>query len=647
MARASHSNPKRLAAPKAGSIRVDVKINILHTIADAIYATSAGKVREAVANSLDNGATWVVIVLDQTNRRLSILDDGTGISEKRFKEIFENIGASLFDYSKETKLSYFGLGLISIFQLGKRVKLFTKPKGCKHLLYLEIDSQSIFSEANKERSISELSDFIGPLRQAGENARREASLQAVNSILDKESPVPSPASFTEIIIEDMDKEVVEEIGSRDFQIALRQLLPLRTKHTVDETEPFLSRLTGKKRSELVKLLQNPDYCKTVDIYYGVQEELEDASEITQLWKYFPLFSSRIKFPNQNVRLGVSDDKNFAYYVVYTVAEDLQPDHEKDERETGFWFRNQNFLVKSSDFLDKPGPGRRPAGTIDKPLRNWVFGEVFHRNMNEFLTVSRNDLLYSDPKFLEFREVFLNEVASPVNKAIREIYDRRKPIIDDFITPFTKVADGDGPIAKAEKRLRTLLGKDMEERQFTRKVKEYLAKCRASDIEDEALRVDRLIERKDNPLVVAEDDKSIVTVVPSLATRAGTYEVRLDASTNKVIVDVSPTLFAPRKMLFLGDSYEIFFVVKKDTDYGISINTKDRQIFINPFNWDLQQFSINVLDVYIALEVADAVSKGKQDLKRNFLRLLGVIPSKTATYVAPLGDDLRRSAAYKA
>jgi len=52
--------------PPRGNIHVDFKINILHTIADAIYATAAGKVREAVANSRDNGASWVVIVLDQT-----------------------------------------------------------------------------------------------------------------------------------------------------------------------------------------------------------------------------------------------------------------------------------------------------------------------------------------------------------------------------------------------------------------------------------------------------------------------------------------------------------------------------------------------------------------------------------------------------
>jgi HSP90 family molecular chaperone len=71
---------------------VDFKINILHTIADAIYATPAGKIREAVANSRDQSATWVAIALDQTNRRLSIFDNGSGITRKRFGEIFDNIG---------------------------------------------------------------------------------------------------------------------------------------------------------------------------------------------------------------------------------------------------------------------------------------------------------------------------------------------------------------------------------------------------------------------------------------------------------------------------------------------------------------------------------------------------------------------------
>lgn len=647
MARAPRSSPGRASRAKAVNIRVDVKINILHTIADVIYATSAGKVREAVANSRDNDATWVIIVLDQTNRRLSILDNGSGISRKRFAEIFENIGTSLFSHSKDTKLSYFGLGLISIFQLGNRVKLFTRPKGLKEVLYLEIDSGSIFSKANKDKSISELNNFIGPLRRASVNERRKASLQPLNSILDAGSPVHLPSSFTEIIVEDIARDVVEEMGSQDFKTELRQILPVPAKHTVDETEPFLDRITGKRRTRLINLLESSDYCKAVDVYFGIQEELEDATEIPRLWKYFPLFSSRIQFPGQNVSVGISRDRSFAYYVLYTVGEDLQPAQEKDKKEVGFWFRNQNFLVKSSDFLDKPGPGRKPAGTIDKPVRNWVFGEVFHRNMNEFLTVSRNDFLYGSKGFREFRDAFLNQVARPINKTIREIWDKRKPIIDDFITPFSKVATNDGPIARAERKLRTLLGEDKPYKKFSSEAKQYLAKCREPTIEDESLRVDRILEQKDSPLVLVEDDKSIVRVVPSLPKTAGTHEVSLDASTKKVVVDVSPALFAPKQVVFLGDTFEVLFVAKKDSDVGVSINTEDKRIFINPFNWDLKQFSVNILDVYIALEVADAVSNTQRELKRNFLRLLGVLPSKTAVYVGPLGDDLRRSAAYRA
>ena len=59
---------------------VDVKVAILHTIADAIYATPTGKIREAVANARDNNATWIIILVDQTRKSICLFDNGPGIT---------------------------------------------------------------------------------------------------------------------------------------------------------------------------------------------------------------------------------------------------------------------------------------------------------------------------------------------------------------------------------------------------------------------------------------------------------------------------------------------------------------------------------------------------------------------------------------
>ena len=146
--------------------------------------------------------------------------------------------------------------------------------------------------------------------------------------------------------------------------------------------------------------------------------------------------------------------------------------------------------------------------------------------------------------------------------------------------------------------------------------------------------------------MVEDDDALVRIIPSLPEAAGTHDVRWDASSQRVVVDVSPALFKPRPVVFLAESFEVVFVAKQDSEAGVSIDIDNHRIWVNPFNGDLSQFSVSILDVYIALDIADAISRDKGELKRNFLRLLGAAPSGARRYVAPLGDDLRRTAAYR-
>lgn len=320
-------------ATRKPKLLVDVKINILHTIADAIYSTPEGKIREAVANSRDRSATWVVIALDQTNRRLSIFDNGSGITRQRFTEIFDNIGYGCADNLNGPTLSYFGLGLMSVFQLGNSVKIYTRPQGTRKVLFLPVQTGSIFDKANKGKSIRDMSNFMGPVQDAKESDRKKASLDILTSMFSTDAPVSMPESFTEIIIEDIRLDVIEEMSSSEFRETLSQMLPLRAR----DDEPFLKRFTGPKGREVAKLISNPAYCKTIDVYFGVQEQVgtqEETSEedeislsddegIPQLWKYFPKFKSSISFPDDNVYVGTCDEGRFGYYVVHSIGEDLQ------------------------------------------------------------------------------------------------------------------------------------------------------------------------------------------------------------------------------------------------------------------------------------------------------------------------------------
>jgi len=104
-----------------------MRIGILDTIAKSIYSDPKVKIREAVANSMDNEATWFIMYMDMTSRSISLMDNGKGIKESRFDEIFQNIG---FGLGREEKYSnsYFGLGLMSILELGDKATIITKKR---------------------------------------------------------------------------------------------------------------------------------------------------------------------------------------------------------------------------------------------------------------------------------------------------------------------------------------------------------------------------------------------------------------------------------------------------------------------------------------------------------------------------------------
>lgn len=640
---------------KTLEIDVGVKVGILHTIAKAIYATPVGKIREAVSNAMDHDASWIVIVADQVTDTVCIFDNGHGIDEDRFKEIFKSIGYGLLRTDPKTKLSYFGLGLMSIFQLGGTVKIFTRPLGKRRTLLLEVNSESIFdqTERKKNANISTLKKLI---KLSYANGKRQMSdAPPLDDILEKNMQ-GKPPSFTEIVIEDVKKNDLKEICNSKFIEELRKVLPLR----VDPEEPFLKAFTGKEKKKIKALLQNEEFCPTIDVFFGIREmgpdggngdeieasgnggEIEEGVDypkddsVRQLWKYFPHFRSDLKFPDDNVWVSDDAENDFAYYIVHTVAKDLHRGADDSNREVGFWVRNQNFLVKAADFLEKPGPGKR---IIQIPLRNWIFGEIFHKNMNRFLTVSRTDYLFEDRDFLDFRgEIF--EVVKPLNKLLREIYTERKKVIDKIVTPFVKIGEPGGTIANAEQRLRNMVGEEIDERKFNDDMLKRLNEQRVQRIEDGASRIDRILEMKTKPVPLAEEENLYVQLDPSLRNVEEHSTVSWDDKEKKLVLSLSPNLFAPRKVRFLLETFDLVYVVKLEEDPGVSVDGNNRIIYVNPFNKELSRYSVSILDIVIAMEVAYALSSSKDDLKKNFLSMIGAKPTRVDEYILPLGDDLR-------
>lgn len=623
--------PKPLIPNNLVELKVDVKVGIFHTIADAIYATSSGKIREAVANARDNKAKWIIILIDQTRNSICLFDNGPGITKERFHEIFKSIGYGMLKHDQEKKLSYFGLGLMSIFQLGNKVKIFTRPKGESEIHLLEVNTQEIFNKENENESISWLNNSI-VLRESDESIRKASTPPLLNDTIAKPPYEDSLDSFTEILIEDVKSDDLASICQDEFIEELRKVLPLR----IQEDEPFLKRISGSKNKEIRRIFHNNEFCNTIDVFFGIQEE----GTIDQLWKYFPAFRSDLTFPDDNVYVGI--DKEFAYYIIHSVAVDLHRSQTDVEKESGFWIRNQNFLVKSADFLERPGPGRKTK-TIDQPLRAWVFGEVFHKDMNMFLTVSRNDYLFERKEFKFFRDKLIN-IVSPLNQELRSIWEKRKTIVEGLVEPFSRITEPEGAIKKTESKLRDIVGVDCGEQEFRNQMFERIKESRNKKIENEKYRIDLILSENKDPITLGEDESAEVKIEPALKGKIQKYEIKWDAEKKKVIVSISPDLFELKEVLFLGETFNVAFVVLKEEDPGVSIDTDNKVIYINPFNEEMVQYSVSIFDVYVALQIANALSKTKDELVKNILALLGASSPITSKYITPLGDDLRRTIA---
>lgn len=603
---------------------ISVKVAILHTIAKTIYPSAARKIREAVANAMDNEATWFVIYANRETNTLSLFDNGNGITRERFEEIFKSLGYGLLKDVANSKLSYFGLGLMSIFRLGKKAKIFTKSISENVLLYLDVETSKIFDKKNEDKPIDFLKECIS-LTTDGYQQRLASPAPSIDTYISSTLFDKMPDSYTEIVIEDVYQQDFDEITSTNFEIELKQLLPLAP----EDADPFLRRIKDpKKRQEIRAIFKNKKYFPTLDVYFGIEEE----KALTKIWKYFPDFKQELDFKEADIEIGQSPSGDFAYYIIHT-TEDLERT-EKEGSETGFWVRNENFLVKGADFFEKPGSRKK---YVHQPLKNWMYGEIFHRNMNEFLTVARNDYIWESPEF----DKFMNEaigIVHDLNRKLRIAWRQKQEVIKTVVNPIENLFDTKGPIYRCNETLEHMgvgaHGRDAD------KILDKLNKRRRPELEDDTKRVDNLLTKDKQPIILADDDKIHIQIDPNLP-EGEIYQDAWNPELERTSISISPKLFEPREVVFLGKTFTVYFVVAKEDQAGVSIDKDGSRIYINPFNHDLKYYSVSFIDIYIAIEIADVMTSTKEEMRNFLLKLLGRDFPSVAEYFGPLADDLMR------
>lgn len=606
------------------ALEVHMKMGILQTIAKSIYSGAQGKIREAVANSIDNKASNFIIYLDRTTRTISLFDDGTGISRKKFIQIFNNLGLGLYKHEAEA-VSYFGLGLMSVIRLGNLATIITRSSETSEMLKLKIQVNKIFDEKNEAEDISFIEQCITPPSICDE-AARNASSPLSDSII-KATLGVVPNSFTELIIEDVPQAEFDLLSTSDFREEISKVLPLG----IQEREIFLENISDATKRKWIKdLFKDTKYCPTIAVHMGIKEE----GDVVPLSKYFPTFKRDLSFEEPNISCGISADNKFKYFFLFT-TEDLE-ESSKENAETGFWVRSRNFLVKPADFFQQPGSRKK---YIHEPLKNWIYGEIYHENMKSFLNVSRTDYVWDSLEFINFRDSVVTLVQD-LNRKLRKVWQYSREIETSIITPFLEISTTSGPFYRATKTISDM-GIDCEGK-HAEKILNELGKKRNKELEKYEA-IDGLINQAGSEHIVLADDENIRVVIDKKLGNGRTFHKSIEFKNNeaRALISISPELFMQRDIVFLSKSFKVIFVTGTQNNHGISIDPASGNIYVNPFNHDLMKYSVSFIDIYIAVELAHLLAKTKDEMKDYLLNLLGRNYINSEKFMSPLSDDLQR------
>lgn len=124
---------------EAREIDVAVSARILRHMSRGIYRTPAGALKELVSNAYDAGATKVTVNTGYPLfEKIIVTDNGRGMAEEDFTIIIQNIGLTDKVAGKKFKIpgtltervtiGHYGVGILAIGQLSKRVKITSKTK---------------------------------------------------------------------------------------------------------------------------------------------------------------------------------------------------------------------------------------------------------------------------------------------------------------------------------------------------------------------------------------------------------------------------------------------------------------------------------------------------------------------------------------
>jgi hypothetical protein len=132
-----------------------IDLNVLNHLGLGLYSSTPAVLTEIIANAYDAEATEVIISIDKKNNKISIQDNGHGMSETDLQEKFLNVGYARRNFSDFTKsrnrrvMGRKGIGKLAMFSLANIVNISTLQEG-NSAIGINVNVTQLKSTINKK-----------------------------------------------------------------------------------------------------------------------------------------------------------------------------------------------------------------------------------------------------------------------------------------------------------------------------------------------------------------------------------------------------------------------------------------------------------------------------------------------------------------
>ena len=289
--------------------------------------------------------------------------------------------------------------------------------------------------------------------------------------------------------------------------------------------------------------------------------------------------------------------------------------------TGLSLRNRNVLVQKNCYFEY---GKRTF--LHKPLKKWIYGEVFHNDMEKFLVVTRDELLFENGDCINFIEE-VGKKLKDLNEPLRRVYTHSRQIEKSLVKPLQ-----DFSLKDVENKLRVM--KDVTKDNIY-DILENISNNNKELKQDTDKYLDNILSRSDDDIQFIKERNLSIKLSKKIKEDMNSRLIKGIDGSDIVEIRVNSELFIKKELIeFFGDKYKITFTIN-DANKTFYVDKENKCIFLNMANEVLVNYNLTIVDILFAFEISYYYFEKNNDIKGfkecfyNFLKNPDKIYSKYA------------------